>query len=231
MKNVASISLGAVMLTFVVVPVSLWTRDATRRSDAVLALTDEPKVAVAAASDEGYCSLELKTILRRVLTSCGLVKDGQASRGCQPLDAKNVAAMSGSDFNALFRPLAHRAAIIQFDQGKADLDAKALDLLEATFSDQRGASYFLVVSRGSPEGSAHRNRELSEQRGNAVVGHLRRRFNDPDLEKTVGLLWLGNEFAQLDEEFYTWNRSRGDQRCSSAELNRSAFIAWIDCRL
>jgi len=47
----------------------------------------------------------------------------------------------------------------------------------------------------------------------------------------VGLLWLGEEFAQLDQEFCQWKRSRAEGACTTADLNRSAFIAWIDCRL
>src|SRR5687768_15300438 len=69
---------------------------------------------VAAAADVGYCSPELKKILRRVLMSCGLV-GGEAARGCQPVQAKNVATMSGTDFNALFRPMKERGGIVQFD--------------------------------------------------------------------------------------------------------------------
>jgi outer membrane protein OmpA-like peptidoglycan-associated protein len=147
------------------------------------------------------------------------------------MEAKSVASMSGSDFNALFRPLADRAAIIQFDQAKADLDADAVALLDKTFSDQRGASYFFVVARSSPEGAVERNRKLSQDRAQAVLQHIKDRFNDPDLEQEVGLLWLGEEFAQLEEEYCRWARSRPDTNCGGAELNRSAFIAWIDCRL
>jgi outer membrane protein OmpA-like peptidoglycan-associated protein len=188
-------------------------------------------VAIAAASDESYCTPELKQILRRVLTSCGLVKDGQAGRGCQPMEAKSVASMSGPDFNALFKPLAGRAAIIQFEQGKSDLDPGAIALLEQKFADQRGASYFFVVSRASPEGAVEKNRELSQARAGSVLNYLKTRFNDPDLEQEVGLLWLGEEFAQLDQEYCQWTRSKPDAPCSDKELNRSAFIAWIDCRL
>jgi hypothetical protein len=179
------------------------------------------------------------------LTSCGLVKKDQG-RGCQPLEAKSVAAMSGGDFNALFHPLAARASIIQFEKDKAELDDSDRALLQRTFSDQRGASYFLVVSRASPEGSVEHNRELSEARASAVLEYLKAQFPDPDLEQEVGLLWLGEEFAQLDEEFCKWNRSNAGPAapegagaevpaeappCSAAELNRSAFLAWIDCRL
>jgi hypothetical protein len=224
---------GVTALLAVALLTSSWTGSAARRLAEAGADPAAPgsAVAVATASDEGYCTKDLKQILRRVLTSCGLAKDGQQGRGCQPVEARNVAAMSGADFNALFHPLADRAAIIQFDRGNADLDVPAMRLLEQRFTDQRGASYFLVVSRASPEGSVERNRKLSQDRAAAVLNHLGQRFNDPDLEREVGLLWLGEEFAQLDEEFCRWARSRSDQPCDTTMLNRSAFVAWIDCRL
>src|SRR5664279_2370859 len=114
------------------ISVSSWTRAAAVR----LAETQgkAPEVATASASDMGYCSGDLKVILKRVLTSCGLVAGG-TSRGCQPLQARQVASMSGGDFNALFTPLAERAAIIQFDKDSSDLDAASAVLLEQTFSD------------------------------------------------------------------------------------------------
>jgi outer membrane protein OmpA-like peptidoglycan-associated protein len=156
---------------------------------------------------------------------------GGTSRGCQPLQARQVAAMSGGDFNALFAPLSGRAAILQFDKDSADLDPSAIGLLEKTFADRRGASYFFVVSRASPEGSVDHNRDLSHRRGNAVMSAIKAQFQDPDIDQEVGLLWLGEEFAQLDQQFCQWQRSRGSEPCTTADLNRSAFIAWIDCRL
>ena len=207
---------------------TVWTRaSATRLTESLGKVSD---VATASAANEGYCSGNLKQILRRVLTSCGLIQGG-GSRGCQPLQARQMAAMSGGDFNSLFTPLSQRAAIIQFDLDKADLDEAAMALLEKTFADQRGASYFLVVSRASPEGSVEHNRELSRHRADAVLEHIKGKFNDPELEQEVGLLWLGEEFAQLDQEFCQWKRSRAEGACTTADLNRSAFIAWIDCRL
>lgn len=191
--------------------------------------SNEPQVAVAAAADEGYCSADLKKVLRRVLQSCGLLSSGEV-RGCQPLEAKNVATLAGGDFNALFLPLADRAGIIQFEKESAELDPSDTAMLDRVFADQRGASYFFVVSRSSPEGSEVYNRDLSQKRGQAVLSHLKSTFNDPDLDKEVGLLWLGEEFAQLDQEFCTWQRSGGSE-CQPQELNRSSFIAWIDCRL
>jgi len=225
------VPLALITLLVICILVGFWVRAATLR---VWRLAAEqgagPAVAVASAANEGYCSGELKKILRRVLTSCGLISGG-SQRGCQPLQAKQVAAMSGNDFNALFAPLADRAAIIQFDQDGSELDDSAKTLLDRSFADQRGASYFLVVARASPEGAVSYNRELSRKRAEAVLGHLREKFHDPDLDQEVGLLWLGEEFAQLDKDFCQWSRSRAGGPCSTYELNRSAFIAWIDCRL
>ena len=220
------LALGSLLA--VALPATVWTQaSAARLTESLGKVSD---VATASAANEGYCSGNLKQILRRVLTSCGLIQGG-GSRGCQPLQARQVAAMSGGDFNSLFAPLAQRAAIIQFDLDKADLDPAAMELLEKTFADQRGASYFLVVSRASPEGSTEHNRELSRHRGEAVLEFIKSKFNDPELEQEVGLLWLGEEFAQLDQEFCQWKHSRPEGTCTTAELNRSAFIAWIDCRL
>lgn len=191
--------------------------------------TRPQEVAVAAAADDAYCSPPLKRILRRVLQSCGLLGSG-SGRGCQPIEAKNVATVSGDDFNALFQPMKHRGGIVQFDLAKADLPPGARSLVDSVFTDQRGASYFFVVARASPEGAVTYNRELSRRRAEAVMDHLRQNFKDPDLDKEVGLLWLGEEFAQLDGEFCDWKRSGGGD-CVPADINRSAFIAWIDCQL
>ncbi|MEN9797390.1 MAG: hypothetical protein RL653_1086 [Pseudomonadota bacterium] len=186
------------------------------------------EVAIAAVSNDEYCTPQLKSVVRRVASACGLVQ-AEGGRGCQPTDAKKVASLSGGDFNALFRPLSRRAHIVQFDTDVAELDEGAKRLVETAWSDQRGASFFFVVARASPEGSADHNTKLSRDRAQAVLNHLQERFKDPELEKQVGLLWLGEDFAQLGEEFCTWNRSR--EACTPAELNRSAFMAWIDCAI
>jgi outer membrane protein OmpA-like peptidoglycan-associated protein len=229
MKYGIHAGIGVVCLLLPVVLVVSWIQAAKVRLAA-----ENPdaagEVAVAAAADEDYCSLELRKILRRVLQSCGLQSTGEV-RGCQPMEARNVATISGADFNALFEPMADRAGIIQFDNNSAELDLRDKELLDQLFADQRGASYFFVVARSSPDGSQVRNRELSQERGEAVLGHLRATFDDPDLDREVGLLWLGEEFAQLDKQFCTWNRSGSADECRSTDLNRSAFLAWIDCNI
>ncbi len=226
----ASLALGAALLLYSPSLAGAWVGSAkTRLGQAEAAATAGPQVAIAAAADEDYCSAHLKRVLRRVLQSCGLLSGG-GGRGCQPLEAQNVAALSGSDFNDLFVPLSDRAGIIQYDKASHELDHADKALLEQIFTDQKGASYFFVVSRSSPEGNPVFNRDLSQRRGEAVLDHLRTTFNDPDLDREVGLLWLGEEFAQLDTDFCGWNRS-GDGTCTGKDINRSAFVAWIDCRL
>lgn len=212
------------------IPVALvvtWARGAQAR----LAASDDAarEVATASVSNDAYCTPELKAIVRRVAGACGLI-DGGGGRGCQPLQARKVAALSGKDFNALFAPLAHRAHIVQFDATKAELDAPARALVEKAWSDQRGASFFFVVSRASPDGDEQYNEALSRDRAKAVLDHLDARFHDEDLRKQVGLLWLGEEFAQLPSEFCAWDRSRSGT-CGRSDINRSAFVAWIDCAI
>ncbi len=228
-RRLMSLALFVVLGLFTPGIVGAWMDSAADRLEESESFEDEgPQVAVASAADEGYCNARLKKVLRRVLASCGLLGAGEG-RGCQPLEARSVAALSGGDFNDLFLPLSDRAGIIQFGQDDDELDGPDKQLLDQVFTDQRGASYFFVVARSSPEGNAVYNQQLSQRRGDSVLGHLRSTFDDPDLDKEVGLLWLGEEFAQLDESFCDWSRS-GDE-CGPKDLNRSAFVAWIDCTL
>lgn len=232
MKGV-SLIVGFLCLLVPSVLVFSWVHSASARLQESVAAGHggaEQGVAVAAPADVGYCSADLKKILRRVLQSCGLLNT-TGGRGCQPVEAQNVATVSGADFNALFTPMKDRGGIIQFDLDSASLDPQDTALIDKLFSEQKGASYFFVVSRASPEGRVEHNRDLSKARAEAVLAHLKTAFNDPDLEKEVGLLWLGEEFAQLDQQFCSWQRSGTDQACAEDTLNRSAFVAWIDCTL
>jgi len=187
------------------------------------------KAVTASVAEEGYCTAELKQIVRRVAGACGLL--GAAGRGCQPADASKVVSLSGDDFNKLFLPLKDRVRIIQYDMAKSELDEGGRQAVESAWADRGGASFFFVVSRASPEGTVEKNRELSEARAKAVLGHLTQRFADPDIERQVGLLWLGEEFAQLQGDFCDWKRSRTGEKCDDKDINRSAFIAWIDCAI
>jgi outer membrane protein OmpA-like peptidoglycan-associated protein len=186
-------------------------------------------VATAAVAEEGYCTPSLKQIVRRVAGACGLIQ--QEGRGCQPADAAKVVALSGEDFNALFAPLSGRVHIVEYDANSVELDDAAKDAIGRAWADRRGASFFFVVARASPDGKAEVNQQLSEGRAKAVLTHLKATFADPDIEKQVGLLWLGEEFAQLPESFCGWQRSRAGLPCDAKTINRSAFIAWIDCAI
>jgi outer membrane protein OmpA-like peptidoglycan-associated protein len=231
MKNTISIVLGLVLAVLPTILVFTWIGKAEQRLMAAEAEEQNvPQVAVASQANEQYCTPRLKKVLRRVLTSCGLIQ-GAAGRGCEPVDAKSVATMSGEDFNALFLPMKDRGSIIQYDQSSADLDEMDIQTIDRSYADRKGASYFFVVSRASPEGSEETNRELSRNRAEAVLAHLKKKFNDPELDDQVGLLWLGEEFAQLDPSFCDWKRSGEGEECTPEELNRSAFITWIDCTL
>ncbi len=206
--------------------VTIWLRHANAELSVATGAADE--VAIASAAEDQYCSPTLKKVLRRVAGACGLIDGG--GRGCKPADAKTVAALSGDDFNTLFVPLAHRASILQFDAEQVDLDESARKLIDQAWSEQRGASFFFVVARASPDGDTAYNQELSQKRAEAVLNHLEQQFNDPDLKGEVGLLWLGEEYAQLDESFCNWKRSR-EGECRKADINRTAFVAWIDCAI
>ena len=189
-----------------------------------------PAPATADHAEAPYCTPVFKQVLQRVLNACGLVGT-QSRRGCQPSDVKSLASISGDDFNALFKPLADRGAIVLFDEGSEKLDPGALKLIEERWLDRRGARYFFIVARGSHTGTVQTNRALSHKRANSVLFHLSEVTHDPTLEKQVGLLWLGKEFAQLPKDYCRWANSRAAEPCNQEAINRSAFISWVDCRL
>jgi len=191
---------------------------------------DKPKVAIANDADAPYCTPAFKQVLERVLHACGLV-GADSRRGCQPADVKSLAQISDGDFNALFTPLKSRGAVIMFDDNSEKLDEGAKKLIEDLWIDRRGARYFFVVARASKTGTPDFNRALSHKRANSVLFLLSDKFKEPDLDKEVGLLWLGNEFAQLGKDYCDWNVSRDRGKCTAEAINRSAFVSWVDCQL
>ncbi|MEZ4295298.1 MAG: hypothetical protein R3B70_10015 [Polyangiaceae bacterium] len=195
------------------------------------ATLEKPKVAVANDAEAAYCTPAFKEVLARVIHACGLV-GGDSRRGCQPADVKTLASISDDDFNALFHPLKGRGAVLMFDDGQDKLDDAAKKIIEDRWLDRRGARYFFVVARASKTGGADFNRTLSHKRANSVLFHISDKFKDadPDIDKEVGLLWLGSEFAQLGKEYCEWNVSRPNN-CAAEAINRSAFISWVDCQL
>lgn len=203
---------------------------AVRLKTGVADAASKPKVAIANDADAPYCTPAFKTVLERVLHACGLV-GADSRRGCQPADIKSLAQISDDDFNALFTPLKSRGAVIMFDDGSEKLDEGAKKEIEDLWVDRRGARYFFVVARASKTGTPDFNRALSHKRANSVLFLLSDKFKEPDLDKQVGLLWLGNEFAQLGKEYCDWNVSRDRKKCSAEAINRSAFVSWVDCQL
>jgi len=144
---------------------------------------------------------------------------------------KTFASISDADFNELFTPLKERGAVILFDEGMQDLDEGAKKLLEDKWFQRKGARYFFVVARASKSGNQAKNRALSHRRANSVMFDLTSVANDPEIDKKVGLLWLGNEFAQLSKDYCSWPSSRPNEKCDEEAINRSAFVSWVDCRL
>lgn len=191
---------------------------------------EKPKVAIADNSEVAYCTPKFKQVLERVLHSCGLEAD-ETRRGCKPADVKTFASISDDDFNELFTPLKERGGVVLFDMGKEDLDEAAKKLIDERFADRKGARYFFVVARASKTGTPDKNRALSHRRANSIMMHLKEFSKDPELDKKVGLLWLGNEYAQLSKDYCAWPSSRAGKKCDDESINRSAFVSWVDCRL
>lgn len=227
--GLAGAAAGLVALVVMLLSVRLSVTNAARRLEQPESQTS--KVAIADHAEASYCTPRFKEVLRRVLHSCGLADTG-TRRGCQPTDVKTFASISDEDFNQLFAPLKERGGVIMFDSGKSDLDQDAKKLLEERWLDRRGARYFFVVARGSRTGTQARNRQLSHERANSVLFFLKELSrDDPDLDKKVGMLWLGKEYAQLSADYCTWPVSRPGKKCDQEAINRSAFVSWVDCRL
>jgi outer membrane protein OmpA-like peptidoglycan-associated protein len=188
-------------------------------------------VAIAADAEAKYCTPAFKTVLAKVIHACGLAAADQR-RGCQPADVKTLASISDDDFNALFQPLKDRGAVIMFDDGSEKLDELAKKKIDELWVDRRGARYFFVVARASKTGTPEFNRKLSHMRANSVLFEIQDKHKDPEIDKQVGLLWLGSEYAQLKTaEYCTWDRSRKEAKCTEDAINRSAFASWVDCQL
>jgi outer membrane protein OmpA-like peptidoglycan-associated protein len=226
-------TIGTMVGTVVLAAMLLSIRSSVKSAGERLATpeTDKPAVAVADQAEAPYCTPQFKQVLERVLHSCGLV-EGQSRRGCKPADVKTFASISDDDFNALFRPLRERGGVILYDTGMDALDDGAKKLIDDKWSERKGARYFLVVARASKTGSPDKNQALSHRRANSVLFQIKESSGEPDVDKKVGLLWLGSEFAQLDpKEFCSWTNSRSETKCDDDAINRSAFASWVDCRL
>jgi pimeloyl-ACP methyl ester carboxylesterase len=101
----------------------------------------------------------------------------------------------------------------------------------ATKAPERLNRLVLIGPVGVKTGTPDKNRALSHRRANSIMFHLKESTKDPELDKKVGLLWLGNEYAQLSKDYCTWPSSREGKKCDDESINRSAFVSWVDCRL
>lgn len=190
----------------------------------------QEKVVIADDAEQPYCTPDFKKVLQRVLNACGLASSGR--RGCQPGEVQRLAELSDEDFNALFTPLKERGGVLLFDDGSEKLDEQSQALIDKLWAERKGARYFFVVARASKTGTKKFNQALSHKRANSVKFHIEDKFKEKDLDKKVGLLWLGYDYAQLGTEYCEWNVSRkGKGKCDKLAINRSAFISWVDCRL
>jgi hypothetical protein len=193
-------------------------------------LAEKPAVAIANHAEAAYCTPKFKEVLARVIHACGL-DGGDTRRGCQPADVKTLASINDDDFNNLFTPLKDRGGVVMFDDGAEKLDDEANQMIEDLWLDRKGARYFFILARASKTGAPDFNRSLSHKRANSALFHIGDKFKEPDLDKQVGLLWLGNEFAQLGQDYCKWNVSRKNKACTAEAINRSAFVSWVDCQL
>jgi len=227
--GVAGSAVGAALVLVATLSVAAMVHGAKTRLEHPETAAQQ-SVAIADDAEVAYCTPAFKQVLQRVLNACGLVGTEQR-RGCQPADVKAFASINDEDFNALFTPLRDRGAVLMFDENSDVLDEGGKGLLEERWQDRKGARYFFIVARASRDGTTEGNRALSHKRANSVMFHLKEATSDPDLDKQVGLLWLGSEFAQLSKAFCAWPNSRHDKPCTPEAINRSAFVSWVDCRL
>jgi outer membrane protein OmpA-like peptidoglycan-associated protein len=231
MKTEAAIAgvVGAVLLAGTVIGVRTQVDSAKTRLERGLVVENKPQVAVADDAEASYCTPKFKEVLARVLHACGLVNEQR--RGCQPADIQRLAEISDEEFNELFAPLEKRGGVVLFDDNSNALDESGKKLVEELWADRRGARYFFVVARASKTGTPEYNRKLSNQRANSVRFFVEDDLGEKELDKLMGTLWLGNDFAQLGPEYCKWNVSRNGKPCNGEAVNRSAFVSWVDCRL
>jgi outer membrane protein OmpA-like peptidoglycan-associated protein len=231
-EAIGAAAFGAALLGGALFGVRHEVHEAGRRLEQPEVVADtaqKPTIAVADDAEASYCTPQFKEVLQRVLHACGLV--GENRRGCRPDDVQRLASIGDEEFNALFHPLKERGGVILFDDGVDKLDEAGQKLVEELWLDRKGARYFFVVARASKKGTRAFNQALSHRRANSVKFHVQDKFEAADLDKEVGTMWLGYDYAQLGAEYCKWQVSRKGKPCNAEAINRSAFVSWVDCRL
>lgn len=228
--GIIGITAGCALLAGSAFTVHAEVRASAERLKTGAVLQEKPAVAIANHAEASYCTPKFKEVLAKVIHACGL-DGGDSRRGCQPADVKTLASINDDDFNNLFVPLKDRGGVVMFDDGSEKVDDEGKQMLEDLWLDRKGARYFFILARASKTGAPDFNRSLSHKRANSALFHIGDKFKEPDLDKQVGLLWLGNEFAQLGQDYCKWNVSRKNKACTAEAINRSAFVSWVDCQL
>lgn len=228
--GIIGITAGCALLAGSAFQVHAEVRSSAERLKTGAVLQERPAVAIANHAEASYCTPKFKEVLAKVIHACGL-DGGDTRRGCQPADVKTLASINDDDFNNLFIPLKDRGGVVMFDDGSEKVDDEGKQMLEDLWLDRKGARYFFILARASKTGAPDFNRSLSHKRANSALFHIGDKFKEPDLDKQVGLLWLGNEFAQLGQDYCKWNVSRKNKACTAEAINRSAFVSWVDCQL
>ena len=143
----ARIALFTVLLAIPVATTGVWIGSAkTRLAQSTETATAQGDGApVASQSDVGYCSPELKKILRRVLMSCG-PRQRQMPRAavsrCRPRTSRRCPAPTSTRCS---KPMKDRGGIVEFDKDKAELAPRGAPARRSSL--RRSARRELVLRR------------------------------------------------------------------------------------
>ena len=226
------IGILAVLLAIPATATGIWIGSAEARLEELSAKPGEgAAVAVASASDVEYCNPELKRILRRVLMSCGLVGGERGAR----LPAGPGQERRDDDRRRLQRAVpadegARRHRPVRQGQGRA----RRRGPRARRSGVRRSARRELVLrrlARRRPRARSQHNRDLSKgaRRGRdeppprAVQGSRSRQGGRPALARR-GVRPARDRVLRVEAQLHRHG-------CTPEEINRSAFVAWIDCQL
>ncbi len=221
-----------VVLAFPVVAVVSWTGAASARLDEQEATASErPQAGVAQEANESYCTPELKRILRRVLRAAGS-SAARAGAAASRSRRSNVATMERRRLQRAVPPdegprRDHpvRASVRRARRGRRDSSSIAsspISAARATSSSCRARRPRARPSQPRAQHAARRGRDGPPRSET---------FNDPDLAATGRPALARRGVRPARSELLRLAPQRQRPQLRPDDLNRSAFIAWIDCRL